>query len=214
MSLRYAILALLNVEPMTGYDLYKLFGESVGHVWYAPDSQIYPELRKMEKEALVEGEDIPWGKNGTKRRYHVTEAGAEAFTGWMNEPMGFSRVRDPAHLRAAYLEWATPQAARSQMQDHIAHNTVLLRQWETKIREIDTGTSAMLNRRLEVTPVPDQHRTAAFKRFAYEGLIARAEAEIAWANRGLRLLEELYGDDPAAPPRLATPRHGHRPRRP
>lgn len=206
MSLRYAILALLNVEPMTGYDLYKLFGESVGHVWYAPDSQIYPELRKMEKETLIEGEDIPWGRNGTKRRYHVTASGAEAFTAWMNEPMSFSRVRDPAHLRAAYLEWATPQAARSQMQDHIAHNTLLLRQWETKIREIDTGTSAMLNRRLEVTPEVDRHRTVAFKRFAYEGLIARAEAEIAWANRGLRLIEELYAADTAAAPELPTPR--------
>lgn len=206
MSLRYAILALLNVEPMTGYDLYKLFGESVGHVWYAPDSQIYPELRKMEKELLVEGEDIAWGKNGTKRRYHVTGAGADAFTGWMNEPMGFSRVRDPAHLRAAYLEWATPEAARAQMRDHIKHNTMLLRQWETKIREIDTGTSAMLNRRLEVTPEPDHHRTSAFKRFAYEGLIARAEAEIAWANRGLRLIEELYAGESATPPDISTPR--------
>ncbi|WP_372697380.1 PadR family transcriptional regulator [Arthrobacter sp. JSM 101049] len=206
MSLRYAILALLNVEPMTGYDLYKLFGESVGHVWYAPDSQIYPELRKMEKECLVEGEDIAWGRNGTKRRYHVTGAGAEAFTCWMNEPMGFSRVRDPAHLRAAYLEWATPEAARSQMQDHISHNTALLRQWEAKIREIDTGTSAMLNRRLEVTPAGDRHRTVAFKRFAYEGLIARAEAEIAWANRGLRLIEELYGSEPTTAPELSTPR--------
>lgn len=206
MSLRYAILALLNVEPMTGYDLYKLFGESVGHVWYAPDSQIYPELRKMEKEALVEGEDIPWGRNGTKRRYHVTVSGAGAFTTWMNEPMSFSRVRDPAHLRAAYLEWATPEAARAQMQDHIGHNTVLLRQWETKIREIDTGTSSMLNRRLEVTPEKDRHRTAAFKRFAYEGLIARAEAEIAWANRGLRLIEELYDTGTAAAPELTTVR--------
>lgn len=206
MSLRYAILALLNVEPMTGYDLYKLFGESVGHVWYAPDSQIYPELRKMEKEALIRGEDIAWGKNGTKRRYHVTVAGTEAFTGWMNEPMSFSRVRDPAHLRAAYLEWATPEAARTQMRDHIAHHTILLRQWETKIREIDTGTSAMLNRRLEVTPEQDRHRTAAFKRFAYEGLIARAEAEIAWANRGLRLIEELYDADTATAPELSTVR--------
>ncbi|WP_417218265.1 PadR family transcriptional regulator [Arthrobacter sp.] len=206
MSLRYAILALLNVEPMTGYDLYKLFGESVGHVWYAPDSQIYPELRKMEKELLVEGEEIAWGKNATKRRYHVTAAGAEAFTAWMNEPMGFSRVRDPAHLRAAYLEWATPEAARTQMRDHIGHNTVLLRQWETKIREIDTGTSAMLNRRLEVTPERDRHRTSAFKRFAYEGLIARAEAEIAWANRGLRLIEELYDGGTATTPDISTPR--------
>jgi PadR family transcriptional regulator AphA len=197
LSLRYALLALLNVEPMTGYDLYKVFESSVGHVWYAPDSQIYPELRKMEGDGLVLGEDVPWGKSGTKRRYHITPDGNAAFTDWINSPMEFSRVRDPAHLRAAYLEWATPEAARNQMRAHVAHNTALLRQWEQKVREIDTGTSAMLLRRLSKTAEKDRGRTTAFKRFAYEGLIARAEAEIAWANRGLRLADELYGAEEA-----------------
>ncbi len=56
MSLRYALLALLNVERMTGYDLYKQFESSVGYVWHAPDSQIYPELRRMVRVGLLEGE--------------------------------------------------------------------------------------------------------------------------------------------------------------
>ncbi|WP_354002962.1 PadR family transcriptional regulator [Microbacterium elymi] len=44
MSLRYAILAILRVGALSGYDLQKQFSQSVGHVWHAPDSQIYPEL--------------------------------------------------------------------------------------------------------------------------------------------------------------------------
>lgn len=203
MSLRYALLALLNVDPMTGYDLCKVFESSVGHVWYAPDSQIYPQLRKMESEGLIDGEDVPWGKNSTKRRYHITEAGVADFTGWMNSPLEYARVRDPAHLRAAYLEWASPSSAREQMRAHIDHHSFLLETWRARVREIETGGSRMLNRRLEHTPEQDRHRTIAFKRFAYEGLIARAEAEIAWAERGLRLADELYGPEadtaPAGP---------------
>lgn len=191
MSLRYALLALLNVEPMTGYDLHKVFESSVGHVWYAPDSQIYPELRKMEAEGLVRGEDIPWGKKATKRRYHITPAGTGDFEAWMNSPLEYSRVRDPAHLRAAYLEYAAPEAAQAQLEAHIAHHEALLRQWNQKIEEIDTGTSTMLTRRLATLPAEQRQRSRAFKRFAYEGLIARAEAEIAWARSGLRLLDEL-----------------------
>ena len=42
MSLRYALLAILRVGPLSGYDLQKQFTQSVGHVWHAPDSQIYP----------------------------------------------------------------------------------------------------------------------------------------------------------------------------
>ena len=65
MSLRYALLALLRVGPQSGYDLQKQFSLSVGHVWHAPDSQIYPELRKMESEGLVEGEDQLRGERGS-----------------------------------------------------------------------------------------------------------------------------------------------------
>ena len=68
MSLRYALLALLRVGPLSGYDLQKQFSLSVGHVWHAPDSQIYPELRKMETEGLIEGEDQPRGQRGHAAR--------------------------------------------------------------------------------------------------------------------------------------------------
>lgn len=192
MSLRYALLALLSVEPMTGYDLHKEFESSVGHVWHAPDSQIYPELRRMEKEGLLEGEEVTWGQRGKKRQYHITEAGREAFRAWANSTLEYSRVRDPAHLKAAYLEWAEPDAAREQMQAHIRHHAGQLAQWQEKLGEIEGGTSEMLSRRLAKTPEADRERTVAFKKFTYEGLIARAEGEIAWARRGLQLIDRLY----------------------
>lgn len=191
MSLRYALLALLNVEPMTGYDLFKEFETSVGHVWHAPDSQIYPELRRMEAEGLLEGEEIPWGPRGKKRQYHLTAAGLTAFRNWMNTTLEYARIREPAHLKAAYLEWAEPEAAREQMRAHLKHHAGLLEQWSEKVREIDEGTSPMLARRLAHTPEVDREKTVAYKRFTYEGLIAQAEAEVAWANRGLKLIDTL-----------------------
>ena len=47
MSLRHALLALLDATPMTGYTLAKHFDQSAAFVWHAPHSQIYPELRRM-----------------------------------------------------------------------------------------------------------------------------------------------------------------------
>ncbi|MET4538639.1 PadR family transcriptional regulator AphA [Arthrobacter bambusae] len=191
MSLRYALLALLSVEPMTGYDLQKEFQSSVGHVWHAPDSQIYPELRRMEKDGLLEGEDVIWGQKGTKRLYHVTPGGKKALRTWANTTMEYTRTRDPAHLKAAYLELAEPAAARDQMREHVRHHTEQLEQWQDKLRELQSGTSAMLNRRLAATPEADRRRTTEFKIFAYEGLIARAQTEIEWAQRGMSLIDAL-----------------------
>lgn len=191
MSLRNALLSLLTVEPMTGYDLYKVFESSVGHVWHAPDSQIYPELKRMESEGLITGQDVPWGPRGKKRQYTITNEGIAEFKSWMNTPLEYARTRDPAHLKAAYLEWAEPEAAREQMRGHITHYQSLLKQWQERIDELEQGTNSMLAKRLTNTPRKDWEATIAFKRFTYEGLIARAEAEIQWAESGLELIDRL-----------------------
>jgi DNA-binding PadR family transcriptional regulator len=191
MSLRYALLALLRVGPQSGYDLQKQFSLSVGHVWHAPDSQIYPELRKMESEGLVEGEDQLRGERGTRRLYHVTPAGDAAFLAWMASPLDYQRVRDPAHLRAAYLEAAAPEDARAFLRAHIVQWESELEQWEGELRRIDARDNPMLMRRLAVTPEAERERTVAYKRFAYEGLVERAKGEIEWARRGLALVDAL-----------------------
>tara|TARA_R110002020_G_scaffold78260_11_gene196949 strand:- start:32 stop:613 length:582 start_codon:yes stop_codon:yes gene_type:complete len=191
MSLRYALLALLRVGPQSGYDLQKQFSLSVGHVWHAPDSQIYPELRKMESEGLVEGEDQLRGERGTRRLYHVTPAGDAAFVAWMAAPLDYQRVRDPAHLRAAYLEVAAPDDARAFLRAHIVQWESELEQWEGELRRIDARDNPMLMRRLAVTPEAERERTVAYKRFAYEGLVERAKGEIEWARRGLDLVDQL-----------------------
>ncbi len=193
MSLRYALLALLRVGPLSGYDLQKQFSLSVGHVWHAPDSQIYPELRKMETEGLIEGEDQARGQRGIRRVYHVTSAGEQAYIQWMRSPLDYQRVRDPAHLRAAYLESTSPDAARAFFRAHILEWESELEQWEQELRRIDARDNPMLVRRLAVTPERDHERTVAFKRFAYEGLVDRAVGEIAWARRGLELIDQFDG---------------------
>lgn len=194
MSLRNALLALLRVGPMSGYELQKQFSLSVGHVWHAPDSQIYPELRKMETEGLIEGEEQARGERGTRRLYHVTPAGEASFIEWMRTPLDYSRVRDPAHLRAAYLESTTPEAARTFLEAHRAQWWSEREQWVEELRRIDSLESPMLARRLVISP-PEEHRAViAYKRFTYEGLVARADTEIAWAERGLELVDQLHSD--------------------
>ena len=199
MSLRYALLALLRVGELSGYELQKQFSLSVGHVWHAPDSQIYPELRKMEAEHLIEGEDQPRGQRATRRVYHVTDAGDRAFLDWMQTPLEYPRVRDPAHLRAAYLETATPEAGREFFRRHIVQWERELAQWEAELLRITEVANPMLVRRLAVTAPEDRERTIAFKRFTYEGLVDRARGEIAWAQRGLKLIGELAGADGVRP---------------
>lgn len=194
MSLRFALLALLTAQPMTGYDLAKAFHSSVGHVWHAPNSQIYPELKKMEAAGLIAGEAVTWGTRGTKTRYEVTPDGIRAFREWMATPLEYSRERDPAHLRAAYFEWTDSDAAREQLRAHRAHFQAMRDQWGEQLELIRTRQHPVVKRRLEVFDESEWDRITAFKEFAYEGLVAQADQEIAWAERGLALVDRLERD--------------------
>lgn len=199
MSLRYALLALLTAQPMTGYDLAKSFHGSVGHVWNAPDSQIYPELRRMETGGLIEATAVARNikaTHATKRVYHITDSGEQAFRAWMATPTEYSRERDPAHLRAAYFEWTDPASIRGQLRAHIAHWREMRKQWQGQFAAIRDHTHPIFVQRLTITPESEWPRITAYKLFAYEGLIAQAEQEIGWAERGLRLVDELEPKSP------------------
>ena len=196
MSLRQALLALLTTQSMTGYDLCKSFRSSVGYVWHAPDSQIYPELRKMEDGGLVTSAPVPWGPTTTKREYSITELGVQTFRDWMNTTLEYSRERDPVHLKAAYFEWATPEATRAQLLAHIEYYGARRDQWLGMIGELQDHSQPTLARRLEHFPQEAWEAITDFKVFSYQGLVAQAEQQIQWARHGLELNDRLHARRP------------------
>ncbi|MET8575246.1 PadR family transcriptional regulator [Streptomyces sp. NPDC005012] len=192
MSLRYALIALLTGRPMTGYDISKSFSRSVAHVWHAPDSQIYPELNRMERDGLLTSAEVPWGRKGTKKEYHVTEAGLAEFREWMRSPQTPQRQRDPAYLKAAYFDFADPEAVREQLGRQRAY-------WQEQLSMLEVTRAALVDRshptlaaRLAELSEREAELAVRFKVYAYDGLIARARTELAWIEDGFKLVDDLY----------------------
>ena len=62
-TLKYAILGLINREPMTGYDITREFNNNnLANFWYAKHSQVYPELSRLMEEKLVTCEVVIQGE--------------------------------------------------------------------------------------------------------------------------------------------------------
>jgi PadR family transcriptional regulator AphA len=190
-SLRHAILALLTAKPMSGYELSRYLDDPVGFVWSAPQSQIYPELKRMEDETLVQSETVPRGARATKRHYSVTETGERALRDWLEQPATPPPERDPMRLRAVYLDLVPRDAARKQFEEHLKYYERRLVLWQNRAAEIREQDHPLLVARLEHTPAGDHEAMVAFKALAFDGQIARAEAEIAWARSGLALVDRL-----------------------
>ena len=189
MTLRFALLATLSSRPRTGYDLLGIFDSSVALVWHAAHTQIYPELRRMESEGLLESVEVPRGPRAHKREYRITDEGLAELRRLASTPVEPPAEKDPYRLKAAYLEWAEPDAARRQFELHIQHFERYLSEWEAMAAKIESGNDPVVAERLASQPAEAHPMIVASKVFAYRGMAARARMEIEWAQEGLRLLE-------------------------
>jgi DNA-binding PadR family transcriptional regulator len=190
-SLRHALLAILTAKPMTGYDLVKYFDGTVAYVWSAPHSQIYPELRRMERDGLLDVEVVPRGERAEKRVYVINDAGCAELQGWSTQLAAYQPERDVYRLRAAHFEFSTYEAARRQLREHLNHYTKALHDWQQMISDVEARRVPLMQQRLLQRPEPEHEPIVAFKRFAFRGEVAKAETEIAWAKEGLALLDDL-----------------------
>jgi DNA-binding PadR family transcriptional regulator len=96
MSLKFAILGLLNVMPMTGYDLkHQAFDATVRHFWPADQSQIYRTLSKLAEEGLVTVTVEAQDERPDRKVYAITEAGNNILTAWLKSETAVPTLRDP-----------------------------------------------------------------------------------------------------------------------
>ncbi len=94
MSLKHAILVMLENEPGTGYDLAQRFKSGIGHFWNAKHQQIYLELKKLHDDKWVEFEVEAQSEKPDKKVYHITRAGQKALKEWLRKPVKPPRVND------------------------------------------------------------------------------------------------------------------------
>lgn len=81
----YAILGMLTLRPMSGYDIRAAIAESIAYFWTESYGQIYPTLRRLAKERLVTRRTEKTGERA-RNVYAISEAGREALADWLREP--------------------------------------------------------------------------------------------------------------------------------
>ncbi len=96
MSLKYAILGILNVMPMTGYDLkHRAFDETAQHFWPADQSQIYRTLNHLENAGWVSKTVEEQDDRPDRNVYTITDEGQRALMDWLKSDQDIPALRDP-----------------------------------------------------------------------------------------------------------------------
>ncbi|HZH29729.1 MAG TPA: PadR family transcriptional regulator [Pyrinomonadaceae bacterium] len=82
---KYAVLGMLSIAPMSGYDIKKRVEESISNFWTESYGQIYPILKSLVAEKLVT-KTVERGAGKPDRHvYALTDQGREELQRWLAE---------------------------------------------------------------------------------------------------------------------------------
>ncbi|XWX05212.1 PadR family transcriptional regulator [Aggregatilineales bacterium SYSU G02658] len=192
MSLTHAILGLLTITPMTGYELKtQAFDNTIKYFWQADQAQIYRTLSAMAEQGWVEStleiqEDRP-----NRKVYHITEAGLEELRRWLHTEQPLPVHRDPFLVQMFFAGQLDSATVLNHIARQRAAHQALLEQYK----------------QLPVPPLndPDLDHSRLFWRLTLEMGITTEKTYLDWLDQceaAVREMIEANAQNPSANPWL------------
>lgn len=130
MSLDHAILGFLNYQPLSGYDLKKVFDVSVKHFWPADQSQIYRTLAKLEQDGFVKMKVIEQNERPDRKVYYITESGRAELHRWLVLPVDLPDFRSAPLIQVFFAAQLPDEEILALFQHAADQLQTTLRQYE------------------------------------------------------------------------------------
>jgi DNA-binding PadR family transcriptional regulator len=107
---KYAILGMLSIEPMSGYDIKKEVEKSISNFWTESYGQIYPVLRNLIAEKLVTKTVEREAGKPDRHVYALTARGRNELRRWLRQGFAPKIQRDEFLLKLFFGEEIGPRA--------------------------------------------------------------------------------------------------------
>ncbi|GHO97988.1 hypothetical protein KSF_080360 [Reticulibacter mediterranei] len=174
---RYALLGMLSLAPMSGYDLKKATDESIGYFWQENYAQIYPMLKQLTKEGLTTSHVEEQEGKPDRHVYTLTDKGREELQRWLSEPADYQVYRSELLLKLFFGKQTSLPVSAEHIRQYRERQVHLLHAIE--------GMEADFPERWNENPnAPYWLITMSYGRH-------NAQASIAWCDETLAALEKL-----------------------
>jgi PadR family transcriptional regulator AphA len=119
MSLRFALLGLLAVQPASGYDLKRAINRSTYFIWNATGPQIYNTLHNLREEGQITSISKAQKGKPDKHIHTITACGRAALKEFMGQPIRTSVTRDEVLLRIFFGNFASKNKIKRELQAYL-----------------------------------------------------------------------------------------------
>jgi DNA-binding PadR family transcriptional regulator len=179
---QFAILGLLQLGPMSGYDLKRAVDESIGHFWREGWGRIYPTLHGLEAAGLVakRTEKKTGGKRGRPERnvYTLRPAGRKRLREWLSRDWTPEVYRNELLLKIFFGRNAAPGVTRRHVERFREQCATEIATYEAVLKMIE-GEHAW------------NHPDAPFWKMTVNYGLHYSRALKEWAEETLKVLEEV-----------------------
>lgn len=193
---KYAILGLLSLAPMSGYDIKKITDNSIGHFWNENFGHIYPMLRRMEAERLISRKVSQTPGRPDRSVFAVTDAGARALADWLSRDPEEQPVRIELLLQLFFAKTVTLPVVIGKIAKEKELHESRLALYETVERHLCEGDAHSGQ-----SDIPFWLMTLSFGKH-------RSRATIAWCDETIKTLVDMQsapGGPPGKPRAVFTP---------
>ncbi|MFM0339502.1 PadR family transcriptional regulator [Paraburkholderia fungorum] len=113
--LKYVLLAGIHNEPRSGYELTKWLQMVGQHCWSVEHSSVYPALRELEKDELIQSERLPGTRGPDRSIYSMTAVGLEKLRAWVANGSPRPAIKDEQILRVLCFDLLPRETALQQI---------------------------------------------------------------------------------------------------
>jgi len=131
-----ALLGLLSLHPMSGYDIRQILPESIGHFWSESYGQIYPALKGLAAERLVTKKVERRKGKPDRNVYSLTEAGRKRLAEWLEIPIAPEVPRNEMLLKLFFGAHAAPRVSREHVKAYREWHAGALEIYKTMVRKL------------------------------------------------------------------------------
>lgn len=172
-----ALLGLLTIAPMSGYDLGRTVRSSIGHIWSESYGQIYPSLKKLAASGMVVCRTKKQKGKPERRVYSITPKGRERLLQWLLAPPQPEVPRNEMLLKLFFGAQVPTEVLIRNVEAMAAQHRALLYKFEQTERDEIDGNAHY----------PD----APFWKMAVRFGQIEMQAHLQWAEETLASLQKI-----------------------
>lgn len=132
---RFIILAFLQYKPGSGYQIKKAIEGSVANFWRESYGQIYPKLKEMAHDGLVELQNKESSLQVKSNIYEITEKGREILLEWLSTEAVQTPPRSEILLKLFFGDLVGPSVMKDMIFQYRCKKENELRRLQSILKE-------------------------------------------------------------------------------